>query len=175
MKRKEEELCLRIYEEYRNRIYRYLKHKFPDIPQEDLRDIMQNVWADLVKDIHKLIPLDETDRLKWLLAVGKIEACEWYRKNQKMQFQSLEEVQEEEGKGVWRHLFPDPVQDLVLERLEALEIIRSLTEPEWKVLYSFCGESCQEEHRLSDNAERCRKYRVRKKLRERFEKGELDE
>ena len=76
MKRKEEELCLRIYEEYRNRIYRYLKHKFPDIPQEDLRDIMQNVWADLVKDIHKLIPLDETDRLKWLLAVGKIEACE---------------------------------------------------------------------------------------------------
>ena len=58
---------------------------------------------------------------------------------------------------------------------EALEIIRSLTEPEWKVLYSFCGESCQEEHRLSDNAERCRKYRVRKKLRERFEKGELDE
>ena len=117
MKRKEEELCLRIYEGYRNRIYRYLKHKFPDIPQEDLRDIMQNVWADLVKDIHKLIPLDETDRLKWLLAVGKIEACEWYRKNQKMQFQSLEEVQEEEGKGVWRHLLPDPVQDLVLKDL----------------------------------------------------------
>lgn len=175
VKRKEEELCLWIYENYRDRIYRYLKYKFPNVPQEDLRDILQNVWTDLVTDIQKLVPLDETERLRWLLAVAKIEACDWYRANHKVQLQSLEEVQEKEERNIWDHLISDPVQDLVIKRLDALEIVRSLTEPECQVLYSSCGETGQEHHKLSTNAERCRLYRIRKKLRELFEKGELDE
>lgn len=175
MKRKEEELCLWIYETYKDRIWRYLNYKFSGIPKEDLRDILQNVWTDMVKDIHKLVPLNETERLKWLLAVAKIEAYDWYRMKQKMQFESLEEVQEKEQRNIWNQLLPDPVQDLVMQRLEALEIVKNLTEPECQILYSSCGEDWQESSKLSTNAERCRKYRVRKKLKELFEKGELDE
>lgn len=175
MKRKEEELCLWIYETYKDRICRYLNYRFSDIPREDLRDVLQNVWTDMVKDIHKLVPLNETERLKWLLAVAKIEAFDWYRTKQKMQFESLEEVEEKEQRNLWNQLLSDPVQDLVMQKLEALEIIRNLTEPECQILYSSCGEGWQESPKLSTNAERCRKYRVRKKLKELLEKGELDE
>lgn len=175
LKRTEEELCLWIYNKNKDTIYRYLKTKFPYIPQEDMRDIMQNTWTDLVREIRKLIPLDATDQLKWLLAVGKIEGYNWYRKNQKLQFQSLEEVQEMEQESIWEHLLPDPVQDLVLEKLEALEIIKSLTEPEWKLLYAACEEPLQKDRKLSTNAERCKRYRARKKLMKRFGKGAFDE
>ena len=58
MRKREEKICMEIYEANKNLIYRYLQKKHPYIPREDLRDVMQELWLDLVKDIRKVIPKD---------------------------------------------------------------------------------------------------------------------
>ncbi len=175
MRKREEKICMEIYEANKNLIYRYLQKKHPYIPREDLRDVMQELWLDLVKDIRKVIPKDEEGRRSWLLYVANLECLNWYRRNRKSQVFSLDETDENSFARKFVDRFYNPVQEFVEEKLLTAEILRSLTQREREVLYtSYVRKTFPEEKHSFTNAERCRNYRVMKKLKERFAKGELD-
>lgn len=175
MRKREEEICMEIYELNKNLIYRYLQKKHPYIPGEDLRDVMQELWLDLVRDIRKVIPKDEEGRRSWLLYVANLECLNWYRRNRKSRMLSLDEADENSFARKFADRFCDPVQEFVEKKLLTAEILRSLSQRERDVLYSsYVQKKFPEGKRSFTNAERCRNYRVMKKLKERFAKGELD-
>lgn len=173
MNKREKQICAEIYEANKNIVYRYLKKKFSDIPEEDLLDIMQNLWTDLVKDIKKVSVRDDTARLKWLICVARMEGINWYRKNSKVFIESLDSETQMYADRIPADKVLNPVQEFVLEKLTALEILQSLTKPEREVLYaSYARNPVLDGERNFTNAERCRNYRMKKKLKEAFKKGE---
>lgn len=54
MDRRDHDRCQELYVKYREFMYWYVKKHFPDLPEEDIRDILQEVWTSLLNAIDKL-------------------------------------------------------------------------------------------------------------------------
>ena len=52
--RRDHDRCQELYVKYRQFMYWYVKKHFPDLPEEDIRDILQEVWTSLLNAIDKL-------------------------------------------------------------------------------------------------------------------------
>lgn len=173
MDKNQQEICLEIYENNKAKIYWYLRKHNPGLAEDDVFDIMQDVWAALVKSIGTVELKDEDGRTAWLYKVCITKASDWFRKRERAN--NLDEKIQSDSKQIYSH---DPVPDIVMDKIEALEILNELTESERKTFFSNFWETPEAvDEKVSKNAVTCRVYRVRKKIEERLgmRKGKNDE
>ena len=66
MDRRDHDRCQELYVKYRQFMYWYVKKHFPDLPEEDIRDILQEVWTSLLNAIDKLYDKGDEGQFAWL-------------------------------------------------------------------------------------------------------------
>ena len=69
MDRRDHDRCQELYVKYREFMYWYVKKHFPDLPEEDIRDILQEVWTSLLNAIDKLYDKGDEGQFAWLIKV----------------------------------------------------------------------------------------------------------
>lgn len=67
--RRDHDRCRELYVKYRQFMYWYVKKHFPDLPEEDIRDILQEVWTSLLNAIDKLYDKGDEGQFAWLIRV----------------------------------------------------------------------------------------------------------
>lgn len=67
--RRDHDRCQELYVKYRQFMYWYVKKHFPDLPEEDIRDILQEVWTSLLNAIDKLYDKGDEGQFAWLIRV----------------------------------------------------------------------------------------------------------
>lgn len=136
MDRRDHDRCQELYVKYREFMYWYVKKHFPDLPEEDIRDILQEVWTSLLNAIDKLYDKGDEGQFAWLIKV----------------------TQQEQKEGC-------SVQDTVIARMIAMELVEGLTEKERRVLSIEYFSDTNDE---VSNAFKCRRSRLRRKIEESF-------
>lgn len=159
MKKREQKLCEEIYTQYAERIYWYIKRHYYDIPEQDIRNVMQEVWVSLSKEIGKVIVMEKERQLYWLFAVCKSKCLDYYRRTKKAwELDELLQKQYEER--------PIPsVEGTVTGKLEGWEILESLSPDERKTLAAHYFEERPSDLSTREaNALACKNYRVQQKI-----------
>ena len=64
-------------------MYWYVKKHFPDLPEEDIRDILQEVWTSLLNAIDKLYDKGDEGQFAWLIKVTQTKVIDYYRSQRK--------------------------------------------------------------------------------------------
>ena len=59
-------------------MYWYVKKHFPDLPEEDIRDILQEVWTSLLNAIDKLYDKGDEGQFAWLIKVTQTKVIDYY-------------------------------------------------------------------------------------------------
>lgn len=171
MNKKEEEIYLRIYEENKERMYWLLRKKCTWLKEDEIPDIMQEVWEALSVNFQKVSEWNEAAQWSWLATVAYNQAVNVIRKRVKR-----EELAE---KITAFELFPLKklsTEETVIGRVTALSILEQLSVKEKRVLYRETLEPEDPEvKKPKDNAETCKIYRARKKLEKHMKEGGLDD
>lgn len=79
MDRRDHDRCQELYVKYREFMYWYVKKHFPDLPEEDIRDILQEVWTSLLNAIDKLYDKGDEGQFAWLIKVTQTKVIDYYR------------------------------------------------------------------------------------------------
>lgn len=77
--RRDHDRCRELYVKYRQFMYWYVKKHFPDLPEEDIRDILQEVWTSLLNAIDKLYDKGDEGQFAWLIRVTQTKVIDYYR------------------------------------------------------------------------------------------------
>lgn len=77
--RRDHDRCQELYVKYRQFMYWYVKKHFPDLPEEDIRDILQEVWTSLLNAIDKLYDKGDEGQFAWLIRVTQTKVIDYYR------------------------------------------------------------------------------------------------
>lgn len=83
MDRRDHDRCQELYVKYREFMYWYVKKHFPDLPEEDIRDILQEVWTSLLNAIDKLYDKGDEGQFAWLIKVTQTKVIDYYRSQRK--------------------------------------------------------------------------------------------
>lgn len=83
MDRRDHDRCQELYVKYREFMYWYVKKHFPDLPEEDIRDILQEVWTSLLNAIDKLYDKGDEGQFAWLIKVTQTKVIDYYRSRRK--------------------------------------------------------------------------------------------
>lgn len=78
MDRRDHDRCQELYVKYRQFMYWYVKKHFPDLPEEDIRDILQEVWTSLLNAIDKLYDKGDEGQFAWLIRVTQTKVIDYY-------------------------------------------------------------------------------------------------
>ena len=127
MDRRDHDRCQELYVKYREFMYWYVKKHFPDLPEEDIRDILQEVWTSLLNAIDKLYDKGDEGQFAWLIKVTQTKVIDYYRSQRK-----TEELGERIGLALQEQEEGCSVQDTVIARMIAMELVEGLTEKEKK-------------------------------------------
>lgn len=158
--RRDHDRCQELYVKYREFMYWYVKKHFPDLPEEDIRDILQEVWTSLLNAIDKLYDKGDEGQFAWLIKVTQTKVIDYYRSQRK-----TEELGERIGLALQEQKEGCSVQDTVIERMIAMELVEGLTEKERRVLSIEYFSDTNDE---VSNAFKCRRSRLRRKIEESF-------
>ena len=141
-------------------MYWYVKKHFPDLPEEDIRDILQEVWTSLLNAIDKLYDKGDEGQFAWLIKVTQTKVIDYYRSQRK-----TEELGERIGLALKEQKEGCSVQDTVIARMIAMELVEGLTEKERRVLSIEYFSDTNDE---VSNAFKYRRSRLRRKIEESF-------
>lgn len=159
MKKREQKLCEEIYTQYAERLYWYIKRHYYDIPEEDIRDVMQDIWVSLSKEIEKVSEMGNERRLYWLFTVCKSKCLDYYRSTKKAwELDDLLQKNYEERR-------VPSVEKTVTGKLEGWEILESLSPDERKILAAHYFEERPTNLSAKEaNALACKNYRLQQKI-----------
>lgn len=90
--RRDHDRCRELYVKYRQFMYWYVKKHFPDLPEEDIRDILQEVWTSLLNAIDKLYDKGDEGQFAWLIRVTQTKVIDYYRSRKR-----TEELERDKG------------------------------------------------------------------------------
>ena len=127
--RRDHDRCRELYVKYRQFMYWYVKKHFPDLPEEDIRDILQEVWTSLSNAIDKLYDKGDEGQFAWLIRVTQTKVIDYYRSRRR-----TEELGEKIGLALREQQEVGSVQDIVIARMIAMELVEGLTEEERRIL-----------------------------------------
>ena len=96
--RRDHDRCQELYVKYRQFMYWYVKKHFPDLPEEDIRDILQEVWTSLLNAIDKLYDKGDEGQFAWLIRVTQTKVIDYYRFRKR-----TEELGEKIGLAFFKH------------------------------------------------------------------------
>lgn len=171
MNKEESKNCLRIYEENNKRINWYLRRKCSWLSEDDICDVMQEVWKALSENIHRVGTWNEASQWSWLASVAYKQAVNVARKNVRKQ-ETTELVQ----KYIWQSSIRAPLEDSIIHKLTAVNILKKLSPKEREILF---GDILKPDDptvkKRKDNADVCKSYRARKKLEKHMKEGGLDD
>lgn len=170
MEKYEETICLKIYEENEMRLSWYLRKKCMWLNEEDIYDVMQEVWKALSENIQKVGMWDGGSQWKWLASVAYKQAAYYARKNSTKE-KLIGRMQEEE-------LHPAKVltvEEVVIQKITAENIMKKLSRKEKEVLFGDLLETDDSKRKQKGNAAACKSYRARKKLEKHMREGGLSE
>lgn len=167
MDRRDHDRCQELYVKYREFMYWYVKKHFPDLPEEDIRDILQEVWTSLLNAIDKLYDKGDEGQFAWLIKVTQTKVIDYYRSQRK-----TEELGERIGLALQEQKEGCSVQDTVIARMIAMELVEGLTEKERRVLSIEYFSDTNDE---ISNAFKCRRSRLRRKSRKVLEYSERND
>lgn len=156
MDRRDHDRCQELYVKYREFMYWYVKKHFPDLPEEDIRDILQEVWTSLLNAIDKIYDKGDEGQFAWLIRVTQTKVIDYYRSQRK-----TEELGEKIGLALQGQREDSSVQDTVIAKMIAMELVEGLTEKERRVLAVEYFSDTDEE---VSNAFKCRRSRLRRKI-----------
>lgn len=156
--RRDHDRCQELYVKYRQFMYWYVKKHFPDLPEEDIRDILQEVWTSLLNAIDKLYDKGDEGQFAWLIRVTQTKVIDYYRSRRR-----TEELGEKIGPALREQQEVGSVQDIVIARMIAMELVEGLTEEERRILaIEYFSDTTGE----VSNAFKCRRSRLRRKIEE---------
>jgi DNA-directed RNA polymerase specialized sigma24 family protein len=173
MNKKEKKICMEIYERNCQRIKYYLWKNYGWLSEADTFDVMQNMWKALCENIHKLSKWEDKSQWSWLVVVVRNEVHDLGRaRERQFNLEGKAQMQHENS----NHGSGNPVQDAVIEKAMAMEILGKLSQREKEILFSeYLDMPIPDVSELRDNASVCKSYRARKKLKEIMEEGGMDE
>lgn len=157
MDRRNRDRCQELYERYKQFMYWYVKKHFSDLPEEDIRDILQEVWTSLLKRIDQLYDKGEEGQFAWLIKVTQSKVIDYYRVQKK-----TEDLGRRIGTALMEEQTGLSVQDTVIEKMIAMELVEELTEAEREVLFAEYFSDTRE----FSNAFKCKRSRLRRKIEE---------
>lgn len=156
--RRDHDRCQELYVKYRQFMYWYVKKHFPDLPEEDIRDILQEVWTSLLNAIDKLYDKGDEGQFAWLIRVTQTKVIDYYRSRKR-----TEELGQKIGLALREQQEVGSVQDIVIARMIAMELVEGLTEEERRILaIEYFSDTTGE----VSNAFKCRRSRLRRKIEE---------
>lgn len=170
MKKYEETICLKIYEENEVRLSWYLRKKCTWLNEEDVHDVMQEVWKALSENIEKVGEWNKGAQWKWLASVAHNQAAYYARKNSTKE-KLFGKIQEEE----LRPAKILTVEDVVLDKITAENIMKKLSRSEKEALFGDLLETNGSKGKTKSNAAACKSYRARKKLEKHMKEGGLND
>lgn len=174
MNKKEQAVCQKIYEENHERIRWYLWKHYSWMKEDDVFDIMQDVWKELSQHISKVAKRSEAGQWAWLVTVANSKVVSLLRANTRDD-KLAEKVQKFCNQKPERN----PVQESVILKTLAESVLEKLTPEERELLFReyFDSEDPKKEGpaKRKDNAFVCKTYRARKKLQKHMKEGELYE
>lgn len=174
MTKKERLICEKIYNDNHKRINWYIWKHYGSLSEEEIHDIMQDVWKALCQDIAEVSKRSEEGQWAWLITVVKNRVKSGYRnheRDKKLEEKLLLNVDDyPEAKSAEAH---------VLEKVAAEEILNKLTREERQLLFQkYQDPNLSEESGIlgkTANAIACKLYRVRGKLKEYMKEGDGDD
>ena len=155
-------ICNRIYFENQDRLNWYLIKRFPDLNPEDMRDILQETWHKLSKNIDEVAERKPDEQTFWLMKVSHNEVISLLRK-QKLDKNKMAEFQER----LMESKQKVSVEDEVVDKITAQEMLQKLTTEEIRILLDKMENSSDKKARKS-NAENCKTYRIIQRLRKKL-------
>ena len=160
------ELCRRIYEENKERLNWYMWKWFSWLNREDIHDILQDTWEKLMENIDTVGELEPSEQFKWLATVCHNQAISFLRKQGR--------IVEQDSETIGRLLDAKKaisLEDEVIERVMLKELLDKLSEEDRKIL--FMSEFSKRKGKKNQtNAETCKLYRVKKKLKKLLREGD---
>lgn len=167
MNKEEAAICLKIYEENCDRISWYLRRKYGWLNEEDVNDVMQEVWKALSENIEKVGAWNPPSQWGWLATVASHQAATCFRRNVKKE-ELVERIQNYGDLPKKR----ERVDEAVYSKIIAEGIMRKLSQKDKEVLFGDILDPCDPtEKRRKNNAETCKYYRARKKLEKHMKEG----
>lgn len=171
MRRKEQEMIRRIYEENKEKIRWYLWKHYGWLSREDVFDIMQDTWKAMCEHIEEIAESSEAEQWRWITTVVRSKVVSMIRSNARDE-RLTEKVQENIGES---SVFP-PAEETAVQKMTAEGILERLSPREREVLFDeYLKPSLLTEETARSNAENCRSYRARKKLQTYMKEGGIDE
>ena len=153
----ERELCRKIYEEFKDRLHWYVQKRFYWMNSEDLFDIEQDTWRKLMENIDVVGLLEPPEQLNWLVEVCHNQAVSLLRKYGRIVDKDSEIMEQLlDAKNIIS------VEDEVIDKIMLEELMKNLSKEDRKILYRNAF-SLKNEKR--SNAEICKVYRIKQKLR----------
>ena len=156
--RRDHDRCQELYVKYRQFMYWYVKKHFPDLPEEDIRDILQEVWTSLLNAIDKLYDKGDEGQFAWLIRVTQTKVIDYYRSRKR-----TEELGEKD-----RSCFTGTTGSLFCaghsgRKNDCNGTVEGLTEEERRILaIEYFSDTTGE----VSNAFKCRRSRLRRKIEE---------
>lgn len=171
MKKKEQKLCQKIYENNVERILWYLRRHYSWLGEENIHDVMQATWAEMCEYITMLSERTEAAQWAWLVTVAKSKVVSLIRSNSK------DEKLEEKVQGSFGEFSCfESAEEAALQRIAAAGVLEKLSAKEKQLLVSeYLELPTSGEKSTHSNADVCKRYRVRKKLEKYMKEGGMDE
>lgn len=90
MNKRERAICWEIYEQNKKRIYYFLLKQCKWLDEDDIHDVMQEVWKALSENIHEMCEWSESSCWAWLATVPEFckelsKKCSGHRVNRGVQ------------------------------------------------------------------------------------------
>lgn len=165
------QMCQKIYEENVERIRWYLWRKFEWLNPEDAHDIMQDVWKVLSEDIEEVGDWPPVAQYKWLETVAHNKVINLMRRGTKA-------AEIEEGMQLeYSHTKnTHSAEEAAIEKVTAETILEKLSDEDKKTIFnSYLQSDTPKTLKKKNNAEVCKLYRAKKKLKKAMKEGGMDE
>lgn len=165
------QLCQKIYEENVERIRWYLWRKFEWLNPEDVHDIMQEVWKVLSEDIEDVGAWPPVAQYKWLETVAHNKVISLMRRGTK-----AEEIEEDMQLEYSRTTNTNSAEESAIEKVTAETILGKLSDEDKKTIFnSYLQSDTSKNPKKKNNADVCKLYRAKKKLKKAMKEGGMDE
>lgn len=169
MNHQENQICNEIYEMYRERLNWYMRKTFPRMNPEDWHDVQQDVWQKLSEHIALVQTLSPPEQFEWLTKVCRNQAVSLVRKQKRLVDTDIEIMEKLQDSTKTKNLEDEVVIKMMFE-----ELLKKLPEKDREFLLKN-ELSKSKNKRKRNNAEACKLYRIKQKLRKLWKDGGWDE
>ncbi|MBS6193946.1 MAG: sigma-70 family RNA polymerase sigma factor [Clostridiales bacterium] len=174
MNKKEKMICEKIYEDNHRRISWYIWKHHSWLGEEDIYDVMQDLWKSLCQEITQVSKRTEQGQWAWLITVTNNRIVSKIRekvRNKRLEEKLLAYME--------NFSEPESIENAAVDKILAENVLEKMTDEEKYLLFGkfLDRKPLDGEEALTtlDNATVCKTYRARKKLEKHMREEELDE